>query len=70
MHVPGLKKHLVAVTMLEDRGYDVVFSEGKAFLRQKNIGKAKRIGIQVKNHYKLEVDGYDTIMGKTDQVVS
>ena len=24
MHVPGLKKNLVSVTMLEDRGYDIV----------------------------------------------
>ena len=32
MHVPGLKKNLVSIAMLEDRGYDVVFSEGKAFL--------------------------------------
>ena len=32
MHVPGLKKKLVSVAMLEDRGYDVVFSEGKYFL--------------------------------------
>ena len=32
MHVPGLKKNLVSVAMLEDKGYDVVFSEGKAFL--------------------------------------
>ena len=32
MHVPGLKKNLVSVAKLEDRGYDVVFSEGKAFL--------------------------------------
>ena len=32
MHVPGLKKNLVSVTMLEDKGYDVVFSDGKAFL--------------------------------------
>jgi hypothetical protein len=32
MHVLGLKKNLVSVTMLEDRGYDVVFSDGKAFL--------------------------------------
>jgi hypothetical protein len=31
MHVPGLKKNLVLVAMLEDRGYDVVFSGGKAF---------------------------------------
>ena len=32
MHVPGLKKNLVLVAILEDKGYDVVFSEGKAFL--------------------------------------
>jgi hypothetical protein len=32
MHVPGLKKNLVSVTMLEDRVYDVVFNNGKAFL--------------------------------------
>jgi hypothetical protein len=32
MHVPGLKKNLVSVAMLEDRGYDVVFSDGKAFM--------------------------------------
>ena len=45
MHVPGLKKNLVSVAMLEDRGYDVVFSDGKAFLRHKTIGQTKRIGI-------------------------
>ena len=33
MYVPGLKKNLVSVTMLEDKGYDVVFNKGKAFLR-------------------------------------
>jgi hypothetical protein len=32
MHVPGLKKNLVSVAMLEDRGYDVVFNDGKSFL--------------------------------------
>jgi predicted aspartyl protease len=32
IHVPGLKKNLVSVTMLEDIGYDVVFSDGKSFL--------------------------------------
>ena len=35
MHVPGLKKNLISVAMLEDKGYDVVFSEGKAFLHNK-----------------------------------
>ena len=32
INVPGLKKSLVSVAMLEDRGYDFVFREGKAFL--------------------------------------
>jgi hypothetical protein len=32
MHVPGLKKNLVSVTMLQDRDYDVVFSNGIAYL--------------------------------------
>ena len=31
MHVLGLKKNFVSVAMLEDRGYDVVFSAGKYF---------------------------------------
>ena len=38
MHVPGLKKNLISVAMLEDKGYDVVFSEGKAFLHSKATG--------------------------------
>eukprot|EP00253_Pinus_taeda_P005675 PITA_05675 len=33
MYVPGLKKNLVFVSMLEDNGYDVIFSKGKALLR-------------------------------------
>ena len=41
MHVPGLKKNLIFVAMLEDKGYDVVFSEGKDFLRSKATGEIK-----------------------------
>ena len=32
-YVPGLRKNLVSIVMLEDKGYDVVFSKGKVFLR-------------------------------------
>ena len=45
MHVPGLKKNMVSIVMLEDRCYDVVFSDGKAFLRHKTTVQAKRIEI-------------------------
>ena len=70
MHVPYLKKNLVLVTMLEDRGYDVVYSDGKAFVQHKTMGQAKMIGIRVNNIYKLEVDGCAAMMGKVEKVVS
>jgi hypothetical protein len=70
MHVPGLKKSLVSVTMLEDRGYDVVFSSGKAYLRHKTMGQVKKIGIRIKNLYMLEVDGCSAMIGKAEKVVS
>ena len=45
MHVLGPKKNLVSVAMLEDKGYDVVFSEGKGFLRHKKMSQTKKIGV-------------------------
>jgi len=36
--VLGLKKNLVYVTFLEDRGYDVIFSKGNEFLRHIAMG--------------------------------
>ena len=44
-YVPRLKKNLVSVAMLEDKGYDVLFSKGKAFLRHIATSQTKRIGI-------------------------
>ena len=38
MYVPGLKKNLVSIAMLEDKVYDVVFSLGKVFLRHIGTG--------------------------------
>ena len=70
MHVPGLKKNLVWVVMLEDKGYVVVFSDGKAFLQHKTTGQAKRIGIWVRNIYNMEVDGCTAMVGKVKEVVS
>jgi len=66
--VPGLKKNLVSVAMMEDKGYDVVFSKGKVFLRHIGIGQTKRIGIRVKNLYKLEVDDCVALSSKAELV--
>eukprot|EP00253_Pinus_taeda_P021301 PITA_21301 len=69
-YVPGLKKNLVSVTMLEDKGYDVVFNKGKAFLRHIATGQTKRIRIRVKNLYKLEVDDCVALSSKAELVQS
>jgi len=43
-YVPGLKKNLESITMLEEKGYDVVFSKGKVWIRQITMGQVKQIG--------------------------
>jgi hypothetical protein len=69
IHIPGLKKNLVSIAMMEDRGYDIVFNDGKVFLRHKTTGQVKNIGIRVNNLYKLEVDGCVSMMVKAEKVV-
>jgi len=54
MYVLWLKKKLISVAILEDRGYDVVFSKGKHFLKHVASAKVTHIGVRVKNIYNLE----------------
>eukprot|EP00253_Pinus_taeda_P027338 PITA_27338 len=69
-YVPGMKNNILSVAMLEDKGYDVVFSKGKVFLRHIGARQTKRIGIRVKNLYKLEVDDCATLSSKAELVQS
>jgi len=64
MYVHGLKKNLVSIAMLEDRGCDVIFSKRKEFLRNIATGQVKKLRIQVKNLYKLEVEECGTLSTK------
>ena len=57
----------MSIDMLEDKGYDVVFSKGKVFLRQIDIGQTKQIGIRVKNLYILEANDCATLSSETLQ---
>jgi len=45
MYVPGLKKNLVYVAILEDHGYDVFLSKGKANLKHVSTGPIKKFGV-------------------------
>ena len=51
----------MSIAMLEDIGYDVVFSKGKVFLRHIITRQVKYIGSRVKNLYALEVLQEDKI---------
>ena len=64
-YVPGRRKNLVSITMLEDKGYDVVLSKGKAFLRYIPTRQVKQIASRVKNMYALELqDAYKALSSK------
>lgn len=56
--------------MLEYCGYNVIFSKGKAFLRHIALGKVKRIGVRMKNLYKLDVEYYVALRTKAEKVQS
>eukprot|EP00253_Pinus_taeda_P030310 PITA_30310 len=64
----GLKKNLMSIAMLEDNGYDVVFSLGKVFLRHIRTGQTKQIGIRIKNLYKLHVEICASLSSKAEVV--
>lgn len=70
MHVLGLKKNIISVAMLEDKGYDVVLSEGKAFLRSKTTRETQKIVVRVRNLYQLHVDGCTAMACKSEGLVS
>jgi hypothetical protein len=55
LYVPGLKKNLVSVFAIEERGYEVLFHDGQVLLFPKgsNITSAKVIGTQHEKLYKL-----------------
>lgn len=61
MYVLGLKKNIVSIVVLEDRGYDVIFRKRKAFLIHISMGQVKNTGVQVKNLYKLDVEDYASL---------
>lgn len=58
MFFPDLKKNLISLAVLEDRGYDAIFSKGKAFLRHIAMGQLKQIEVRVMKLYKLDVEDF------------
>lgn len=68
MFIPGLEKNLIFVAVLEDHGYDVIFSKGKSFLRNIATRQVKQIGVCVRNMYKLDVEDFVVLSSKAEKV--
>jgi hypothetical protein len=60
LYVPGLKKNLVSVSALEDKGYEVSFKERRAYIKPKNMSKESEqvIGVRKDKLYKLQFDSH------------
>jgi hypothetical protein len=55
LYVPGLKKNLVSVSTIEEKGYEVLFCDGQVLLfpRGSSITSAKVIGTRHESLYKF-----------------
>ena len=51
--VPGMTNNLVAVSALEDEGYDVIFSRGRVFVHKYDSNERIEIGIRDGGLYRL-----------------
>lgn len=63
-----LKKNLISLAILEDRGYDMIFNKGKTFLRQIAMRQVKKVEVCVKNLYKLDVEDCVELRTKEEKV--
>ena len=67
LYVPGIKKNLLPVSTLEDKGFRVTFMEGKALLWHKdiNLESTIMIGVRVRGLYKLLGHPVQALVHKT-----
>ena len=63
LYVPGLKKNVISVTVLEDKGYSVTFSEGKVLIWSKgrSINSFIVIGVCEGDLYKVLGHAIETL---------
>ena len=53
LYVPKLKKNLVSVSAMEDKGFNVTFSDGKVLMWKKSFKEAISIGFRVGTLYQV-----------------
>lgn len=53
IYVPRLKKNHVSVAALEDKGYEVIFTQSRVFIKPSNSKVGKHFGVRHKIMYIL-----------------
>ena len=53
LYVPDLKKNLVSISAVEDKGYKVTFSDGKVHVWKKNFKDSFTLGFRVDSLYQV-----------------
>ena len=54
LYVPDLKKNLVSISAMEDKGFNVAFVDGKVRIWKKSFKEAITIGFRVDTFYQVE----------------
>jgi hypothetical protein len=67
LYVPGMKRNLVFIAALEDKGYKITFSEGRflAWHKDSHIIYSKVIGVQENNLYRLTIKPTQAFLHET-----
>ena len=67
LYVPGMKRNLVSILALEDKGYKITFLEGKflAWHKDSHISSSKVIGVRENSLYKLTIKPVQALLHDT-----
>jgi hypothetical protein len=67
LYVPGMKRNLVSISALEDKGYKITFSKGRvlAWHKDSHMSSSKVIDVRDNNLYKLTIKPVQALLHDT-----
>jgi transposase InsO family protein len=70
LYVPGLKKNLLSISVMEDKGYAVTFHRGQVFIYPEGASPdtAMRIGVREGNLYRLQGKPVQALVHNTESL--